>query len=221
MSKRHVYSQTELVEMNLKELETVVNREAERINRQISRIRNKGVQLGEFFTEEEMKRPLRQEKLARTLDIIEAEGGDAKAFLLKQYAAMQETDFTRAGIRQREQEREQYARDIGVEPGDISPKQLSAMRKAMRRATGESGMFYQLIVKAVETGVADSYNYFRTNDELYYQTLTERGRSEFIEQQLAKINEKITETNKQRDVAGVQKKEQLVTLLELRNKAKR
>lgn len=59
MPKRRQYSQTELVEMDLKQLEEVVNREAERINRQISRARRRGENLEEFFTQNEIARPLR------------------------------------------------------------------------------------------------------------------------------------------------------------------
>ena len=222
MPKRRAYSQTELVEMDLKQLEEVVNREAERINRQISRARRRGENLEEFFTKSEIARPLRQEKLARMIDMLEAsEDGDPKSFLLKQYAAMQETDFTKKGFEARRKEREEYAHDLGVEPEDITPQQLADMRKAMRRATGEAGMFYQTLVKAVHEGVATNYNYFRTDEKLYYQTLTAQGRQEFIQQQLDLVNTKIKTENKQRDVEGEAKQKQLVTLLELRNNAKR
>lgn len=224
MPKRRVYSQTELVEMDLKQLEEVVNREAERINRQISRARRRGENLEELFTQSEVQRPLRQEKLARMIDKLEAEelegGEDPKAFLLKQYAAMQETDFTKKGFEARQKEREEFARDLGVEPEDVTALQLADARKAMRRATGEAGAFYQLLVKAVESGVATNYNFFRTDDKLYLQTLTRRGRHEFIQQQLEKINAHIMEDNKQRDIKGVEKKEQLVTLLQLRKSAR-
>ena len=224
MPKRRAYSQTELVEMDLKQLEEVVNREAERINRQISRARRRGEDLEELFTKSEVQRPLRQEKLARMIDKLEAEelegGEDPKAFLLKQYAAMQETDFTKKGFEARRKEREEFARDLGVEPEDVTAQQLADARKAMRRATGEAGAFYQLLVKAVESGVATNYNFFRTDDKLYLQTLTRRGRQEFVQQQLEKINAHIMEDNKQRDIKGVEKKEQLVTLLQLRKSAR-
>lgn len=220
MPKRRAYSQTELVEMDLKQLEEVVNRESERINRQISRAKLRGENLKEFFTKSEIERPLRQEKLTRMLDKIEAENGDVRAALMKQYAAMQETDFTKKGFEARRKEREEYARDLGVEPEDITPQQLADMRKAMRRATGEAGMFYQTLVKAVHEGVATNYNYFRTDEKLYYQTLTAQGRQEFIQQQLDLVNSNIKTENKQRDTKGEAKKKQLVTMLQLRNNAK-
>ena len=70
-------------------------------------------------------------------------------------------------------------------------------------------------------GVATNYNYFRTDEKLYYQTLTAQGRQEFIQQQIDLVNTKIKTENKQRDVEGEAKQKQLVTLLELRNNAKR
>lgn len=225
MSKRRTYSQTELVDMTVEELEEIVNREAERINRQISRARKRGLNLEEVYTKSEIARPLRQERLARAVAEIlspEYQGTEtAKGFLLKQYAAMQETDFTKAGFQTRKKEREELARDLGVEEEDITAQHLFDARKAMRRATGDAGMFYQVLVKAVESGVATNYNYFRNDEKLYYQTLTRRGRQEFIQQQLDVINNAIVEENKQRDEKGVAKHKDLLTMVQLRNKAKR
>ena len=158
------------------------------------------------------------------IDQLEAEalqgGEDPKVFLLKQYAAMQETDFTKKGFEARRKEREEYARDLGADPEDVTAQMIADARRIMRRATGEAGAFYQLLVKAVESGTATNYNFFRTDDKLYLQTLTRRGRQEFIQQQLEKINAHIMEDNKQRDIKGVEKKEQLVTLLQLRKSAR-
>lgn len=224
MPKRKIYSQTELIELSLPELEKVVNRESERINRQLSRARLRGEKLEGLYTAQELERPLRQEKLARYLDKLEVEDKDPQAALLKMYAALQDVDFTRKGIRARMREREELAADMqgGIEPEELTPEQIAELRKARRRATGEAGAFYQLLVKAVESGVAgeNGYSYFRKDDRLYLQTLTARGRSEFINEQIEKINRAIVEENKQRDEKGVEKKKDLIALLDLMNAAK-
>lgn len=226
MPKRKIYSQTELIELSLPELEKVVNRESERINRQLSRARLRGENLAGLYTAQELERPLRQEKLARYLDKLEAEDKDPQAALLKMYAALQDIDFTRKGVRERMREREELFADLdgggGLEPEDLTPEQIAELRKARRRATGEAGAFYQLLVKAVESGVAgeNGYSYFRKDNTLYLQTLTRKGRAEFINEQIEKINRAIVDENKQRDEKGVEKKKDLISLLELMNAAK-
>ena len=222
MAKRVYYSQSELIEMSVSELRTVVERESERINRQISRARKRGVDLESLFTEGEIERPLRQAKLTRWLGAIEKEGGDVQAELLKMYARTSRVEFTREGVAERIQERAQIAEEIGLdEPEAITPELMEQLRKQREVATGTAGAFYQLLIKSVESGTETDYNFFRTDNRLYLQTLTPEGRQEFIKEQIEKINKVIREENKQRDERGIEKKKQLVTQARLRQNARR
>lgn len=222
MAKRIVYSQSELIEMNLAELRTVVERESERINRQLSRARKRGVDLESLFTQGELERPLRQKKLTRWLSEIDESGGDVQAELLKLYARTSRVEFTVEGVAERVQEREQIAEEIGLdEPEAITPELMDQLRKQREVATGTAGAFYQLLIKSVETGTEEDYNFFRTDNRTYLQTLTPEGRQEFIKEQIEKINKVIREENKQRDEKGIAKKRQLVTQARLRQNARR
>lgn len=221
MAKRIIYAQSELIDMNLAELRTVVERESERINRQLSRARKRGVDLESLFTQGELERPLRQKKLDRWLNKLSEKNEDLQAELMKMYARISRVEFTKEGVAERVQEREEIAKDIGLDdPTAITPDLLSELRKQKEVATGTAGAFYQLLIKSVESGTETDYNFFRTDNRLYLQTLTPEGRQEFIKDQIKKINKVIRETNKQRDDEGVAKKEELVTQARLRRDAR-
>lgn len=208
MPKRTVYTQSALVEQDLDDLRTIVKRESERINKQITRAQRRGVAFGEIYTEEQIQRPTR------------AVEGLSKGELLKLYARMQEGEFTVKAVQERYSEREEIASEIGLDsPSELRPEDLNEFLKARRRSNTESALFYQTLVKAVESGVLESYDDFRTDERYAEMTETAKGRQRFINLMLKKINKTITSANKQRDERGLQKYDELVSLVSMRKDA--
>ena len=208
MPERIYYTQSSLVEKDIDELRQIVLRESERINKQITRAQRRGVAFGEIYTEEQVKRPTR------------AVQGLNQGELLKLYARMQEGEFTIKAVQERFSEREEIAKEIGLPtPEELKPEDLNEFLKARRRSNTESALFYQTLVKAVETGVMESYDEFRTDERWADMTETPKGRQRFIKLMLNRINKAITKTNKQRDEQGLTKREELVSLVSMRNAA--
>ena len=208
MPNRTYYTQSALVNLDLSNLKEVVRRESERINKQITRAKRRGVAFGEIYTEEQIKRPTRAVE-----NLTQGE-------LLKLYSRMQECEFTVKAVQERYTEREEIASEIGLKsPEELKPEDLNEFLKARRRSNTESALFYQTLVKAVESGVMESYDEFRTDERWAEMTETAKGRQRFIKQMLNRINKAITKTNKQRDEQGLSKHEDLVSLVSMRNDA--
>ena len=208
MPTRTYYTQSALVNYDIESLRTIVKRESERINKQITRAQRRGVAFGEIYTEEQIKRPTRAVE-----NLTQGE-------LLKLYSRMQEGEFTVKAVQERYNEREEIANEIGLEsPEELKAEDLNEFLKARRRANSESALFYQTLVKAVDYGIAEDEGFFRTDDRYADMTSTPEGRQKFIKQMMKKINKAIERTNKQRDERGVEKKDELLTLVSMRERA--
>lgn len=209
MPKRRRYAPSELTRFSLKKLRKIVKREAERITKQISRFLRRAESAGiapeELYTREQLKRPSRA---VEKLDAID---------LINEYAEMQEKDFTIAGVTQRIADRDEIAEEIGLgkeNAAELSPEYTESFIKAKRRAKSESALFYQVLVKSVDYGVAfpenepdteNDYAFFRYDERLEKMTQTKQGRQKFIREQLKRINDAIQKENKQRDARGADK----------------
>lgn len=222
MPKRRQYAPSELTRLSTKSLMKIVKRESERINKQITRFMRRAEKAGfeptSLYTEEQLQRPTRNLSGMSDIDLINL------------YEKMRGSDFTVTGVEKREQMREEIAEEIGIgaeNAEEITPEYLESFIKAKRRAKSESALFYQILVKSVEYGVANApgevdagyndYGFFRTNDELAELTQTKKGRQQFIRNQLKRINDAIVKENKQRDAAGAEKLEKL-SLAELKRR---
>lgn len=211
MAKRTFYTQSALVNYDIEDLRTIVKRESERINKQITRAQRRGVAFGEIYVlneKGEIDRPTR------------AVEGMSQGELLKLYAKMQEYEYTKKAVQERYEEREEIAKDIGLPtPSELKPEDLNEFLKARRRSNSESALFYQTLVKAVDYGIAEDEGFFRTDDRYADMTSTPEGRQKFIKQMMKKINKAIEKSNKQRDELGVEKKDELLTLVSMRERA--
>lgn len=179
-----IYSPSELVQMDRDELYTVVLRESERLNRQISRAKKRGDDLSAVFTQEQLKRPARSRLKYMTSTQLVQE------YTRAQKAAGSAVGYTQAGISARLREREDLARDLGVKASDVTAEDIEYSKK-VRSYIEDSGVFYQVLVKAVNTGVAEDYNFFRSDKRIE----TEEGRKAFVQSTIRAINKKIAEDN--------------------------
>lgn len=208
MAKRTFYTQSALVNYDIEDLRTIVKRESERINKQITRAQRRGVAFGEIYVlneKGEIDRPTR------------AVEGMTQGELLKLYARMQEGEYTIKAVQERYTEREEIAKEIGLAtPSELKPEDLNEFLKARRRSNSESALFYQTLVKAVESGIAEDTQFFLTDERYADMTSTPAGRQKFIKQMLKKINQAIEKSNKQRDELGLEKREDLISLVSMR-----
>lgn len=179
-----IYSPSELAQLDRDELYKIVLRESERLNRQISRAKKRGDDLSTVFTQEQLQRPARSTlKDMTSMQLVQE-------YTRAQKAAGSAAGYTQAGISARQREKEELARDLGVKASDVTAEDLEYSKK-VRSFIEDSGVFYQVLVKAVNTGVAEDYNFFR-NDE---RTETEEGRKAFVKSTIRAINKKIAEEN--------------------------
>lgn len=216
---RKVYEPSELVSMDIEDVRRLTLRESERVNRALSRARirweKSGFDATQLYTQKQLERPTRN---LAGMNIRE---------LTKLYAELQTYDLTARGEKQRKTERQQIAEEIGLDIADeLTPEDFEQFQEAKRRAGSEAALFYQILVKSVEEGVAytedsspNNYSFFRQDDRLDKLTRSKEGRQQFIREQLSRINDAITDSNKQRDEKGIEKKRDLETLVNLRRKA--
>lgn len=173
--------------MSITELRKTVKREAERINREVSRAKNAG---------------RKYELLGGLQRFSRAVEKKSRRELITQYAQMQRK--TQGGfIIQTEKrinaQREQFARELGVNPSDISPKKLKTLASLAESAKQNDALFYEALKVGRAYGRYRNFNQWREENR---KLDTEKARSEFVTEMIKYANKKIRESNKQRALMG-------------------
>lgn len=196
MPKVRIYKPSELTEMTKGDLLKIVQREAERVNKQITRYKARGSVAGDVVPTTALTR-IKMAPL-KTMN---------KRQLVHAYSQMQSrtiTDLTVKGIVKARDVRTQVAKELNVSPDIINADDLQKLYKALEQAKTENAAFYEVLVKAVQEGIEDDTQFFRTtSEEMTELTNTEAGRRQFMNDTIERINERIREKNQQRRDAGV------------------
>lgn len=184
-SKR--YWESELVNLSVDELRTIVKREAERINKQITRAKKRGIPAG-LFTEKQLTAfPRNMAKKTRSE-------------MIAQYARMKKWtpyELTVEGVKKTAARKRELQEQFNLSE-DMAPEEFQSIHLTLEQAATENAMFYEVLHKAVLVGLEKDEQFFRTtNKEITAQNLTPEGRHEFMRQQLRRINQVIREQNKQ------------------------
>lgn len=203
MPKITIYSQTELNEMTRTDLLKVVQREAARINKQITRYKKRGALAGDVIPTSALKRlPVSSLK-----NMTERQ-------LMKTYARAQERStfggLTLKGIEKARGRKKEIAKELNVSEESITADDLSKLHTAVKQAESENAAFYEVLTRAVEEGIEEDTQFFRTtSEEMTEQTRTQEGRRAFMDETIKRINKKVRENNKQARAAGVTDRKQL------------
>lgn len=173
--------------MNITELRKTVKREAERINREVSRAKNAG---------------RKYELLGGLKRFSRAVEKKSRRELLTQYAQMQRK--TQGGFiiqteKRIEAQREQFARELGVNPSDIPPKKLKTLASLAESAKQNDALFYEALKVGRAYGRYRNFTQWREENR---KLDTQKARSEFVTEMIRYANKKIRESNKQRALMG-------------------
>lgn len=177
----------ELAQMNIKELRQVVKREAERINREVSRAKKAGRQYKELGGLKRFSRAV-EKKTRREL--------------ISQYGAMQrktQGGYTLKTLKTVEKQKEIFAKELGLKPEDIKPQQLGRLQKLATAAKQNDALFYEALKIGVAYGKYRDYNQWREEGR---KLDSEKSCSAFVTETIKFANKKIREANKQRTLSG-------------------
>lgn len=176
-----------LAQMSIQELRKTVKREAERINREVSRAKKAG---------------RKYEILGGLQRFSRAVEKKSRRELVAQYAQMQsktQGGFIIATEKRITEQREAFARELGVKPSDISPKKLKTLTALSQSAKQNDALFYEALKIGVTYGKYKNFNEWREENR---KLDTEKARSEFVTETIRFANKKIRESNKQRAMTG-------------------
>ena len=98
-----------------------------------------------------------------------------------------------------EKQREQFARELGVKPSDITTKKLKTLTALAKSAKQNDALFYEALKIGVAYGKYKNFNQWREENR---KLDTEKARSEFVTETIKFANKKIRESNKQRALTG-------------------
>ena len=177
----------ELSQLNITELRKVVKREAERINREVSRAKLAGREYRELGGLKRFSR---------------AVGTKTRRELISQYNAMQKRTqggYTRQTLKKVEKQKAQFAKELGLNPEDIKTSQLGRLTKLAQAAKQNDALFYEALKVGVAYGKYRDYNQWREEGRALD---TEKSRSAFVTETIKYANKKIREANKQRAISG-------------------
>lgn len=169
--------------MSIQELRKTVKREAERINREVSRAKLAG---------------RKYESLGGLQRFSRAVEKKSRRELVSQYAQMQsktQGGFIIATEKRIAEQRETFARELGVKPSDISPKKLKTLTALAQSAKQNDALFYEALKIGVAYGKYKNFNEWREENR---KLDTEKARSQFVTETIKYANKKIRESNKQR-----------------------
>ena len=191
MPKVTFYTPSELTEFSTKDLLKIVQREAERVNKQITRYKKRGEQAGDVIPSAAMERvKINQLKYMTRVQLKHA------------YSEMRSRvaggDLTIRGIAAARKKKKEIMENEGLAPEDINADEYQKLHKIIEEAGHEAAVFYDVLTMAVESGVERSTQFFRTtSDEMTELTKTEEGRAQFMVETMERINKKIKKDNAQ------------------------
>ena len=191
MPKVTIYSQTELNDMTKTDLLKVVRREVERVNKQITRYKARGATAGDVVPTSSLKR-LPVSSLAKMTG----------RQLMRVYEQAQKRGtfggLTKKGISTARARKSELAKDLNTSEENITAEDLQKLHHAIEQAETENAAFYEVLTRAVEEGIEEDTQFFRTTSEaMYEQTKTAEGRREFMQQTIDRINEAVLKKSKQ------------------------
>jgi enoyl reductase-like protein len=100
----------------------------------------------------------------------------------------------------------------------ITANDFYKLHKVMKQAETENAAFYEVLLRAVEEGIEEDTQFFRTtSDEMTEQTRTEEGRRDFMHETIKRINERVKENNNQARETGITDKKQLEKQFSMRS----
>lgn len=197
MPKRTIYTQTELNDMTRGDLLKVVQREAERLNKQITRYKSAGATAGDVIPSSSLKR----------LPVSSLKNMTDRQLMRVYEQAQKRSTFgglTQKGIATARSRKSEIAKELNTSEENISAEDLQKLHKAIEQAETENAAFYEVLTRAVEEGIEEDTQFFRTtSDEMYEQTKKAEGRREFMESTIKRINKAVRAKNKQARERGI------------------
>lgn len=197
MPKRIKYDYDYLQSLTESEVRRVVKREAERINRQISRYKKAGKYAPDVIGSKQLERVN-----------IRQIGKRNKRQLIYQYQELQKRSIsgegiTRAGIKAARKARAEFAAELNVSEDIITAEDLPVLHAAAEQAKTENAAFYEVLSRAVLQGVEENTQFFRTTSSaLTEQSKTVAGRRQIMDDLIRRINEAVVAENKQARLEG-------------------
>lgn len=170
---------TEFNNLSKPEKIQVFNRLAERYNKQLTRANNDKI----------IPRGLYEKKDITYITRISKKTTLSEERILQKFDALtKRPQLTKTAVKKRKKLAEELKKMTG---GKVTPKQLTAFQKAMKRANTERALFYQLMIRAENADIIDDY---KLPDNMRATMSTEAATDWF----LARLEEKAEQNNKQR-----------------------
>lgn len=170
---------TEFNNLSKPEKIQVFNRLAERFNKQLTRANNDKIIPKELY---EKKETTYVTRISKKTSLSE------ERILQKFNELTKRPQLTKTAVKKRKKLAEELKKMTG---GKVTPKQLTAFQKAMKRANTERALFYQLMIRAENADIIDDY---KLPDNMRATMSTEAATDWF----LARLEEKAEQNNKQR-----------------------
>lgn len=215
MSRVKIYSQTELNEMTKPDLLQTVRREVERVNKQITRYKARGATAGDVIPSSSLKR----------LPTSSLKNMTERQLMRVYEQAQQRSTFgglTQKGISAARTRKSEIAKELNTSEENITAEDLQKLHKAIMQAETENAAFYEVLTRAVEEGIEEDTQFFRTtSDELYEQTKTAEGRRDFMQTTINRINKAVRQKNKQARASGITDKRLLEKQFSMKQAAAR
>lgn len=203
MPKVRIYTQTELNEMTRGDLLKTVQREAERLNKQITRYKARGAVAGDVIPSSSLKR----------LPVSSLKNMSERQLMRVYQQAQERTTFgglTKSGISKARERKSEIAKELNTSEENISAEDLQKLHHAIEQAETENAAFYEVLTRAVEEGIEEDTQFFRTTSEaMYEQTKTAEGRREFMSDTIKRINKAVRDKNKQARENGITDRKRL------------
>lgn len=191
MPKVKFYTPSELTEFSTKDLLKIVQREAERVNKQITRYNKRGEQAGDVIPSAALERI----KIAQLKYMTRVQLKHAYSEMHSRVAG---GDLSIRGIAAARKKKKEIMEREGLDPEDVNAEEYQKLHKIIEEAGHEAAVFYDVLTMAVETGVERSTQFFRTtSEEMTELTKTEEGRAQFMVETMERINKKIKKDNAQ------------------------
>lgn len=155
MPKATIYTADILNDLPLKEVERLVNQQAERYNKQITRAKQQGLNTGSYFTD------LQRAKVHRGGKPPAMKADAYKRQLVRQYKQTEtrlKGGVTKGNISKLAKKKEAYAEKYGL--SDLSAEQFEQAYELEEATKSKSELFYQHLREGVNRGVLDSYTDF-------------------------------------------------------------
>lgn len=170
---------TEFNNLSKPEKIQVFNRLAERYNKQLTRARAAKI----------LPRGLYEKKETTYVTRISKKTSLSEERILQKFNELtKRPQLTKTAVKKRKKLAEELKKMTG---GKVTPKQLTAFQKAMKRANTERALFYQLMIRAENADIIDDY---KLPDNMRATMSTEAATDWF----LARLEEKAEQNNKQR-----------------------